>query len=85
MIAMEEAEIREPDAMKDLEQPSLPLQGEAIKSACKLFTPEESEDNKANDIMKIIGSCLKDAKKYNMKHTIKSLSHLVAVSEYVQL
>jgi len=85
MIAMEKAKIREPDVMKDSEQPSLPLQGEAIKSACELFTLEELEDNKANNIMKIIGSCLKDAKKYNTKHTIKSLSHLVAVSEYVQL
>ena len=84
-IAMEEAEIREPDATRDSEQPTLPSQGEVIESACELFAPEESEDDKGNDIMQIIGLCLKDAKKYNTKHAIKSLSHLVAVSEYVQL
>ena len=56
-----EAEIREPDATRDSEQPTLLSQGEVIESACKLFAPEESEDNKANDILQIIGLCLKDA------------------------
>jgi hypothetical protein len=77
----------DPEVTQDLEQRSLPLQGPTIKSTCALFTPEEVEDDDldANDIMNIIGSCLKIAKKGSTTYVIKSLSQLTAVSEYVKL
>jgi hypothetical protein len=72
---------------RDSEQRSLPSQGPAIKCTRALFTPEgvEDDDLEPIDIMQIIGSCLKDVKNNNPKCTIKSLSQLVAVSEYVKL
>src|SRR5260221_8948323 len=85
---MQEMEITDPKATQDSEQQSLPSQGPAIESACDLFIPEESEpseDDQANDLENIIGSCLKEAKRNNTPYAIKSLSHLVAVSEYVKL
>ncbi len=85
---MQEMEITDPKATQDSEQQSLLSQGPAIESACDLFIPEESEpseDDQANDLENIIGSCLKDAKRNNTTYAIKSLSHLVAVSEYVKL
>lgn len=85
MIAMQDAEITHPEATQDSEQQSLPSQGPNIESACALFTPEESKDNKTNDLENIIAFCLKDAKRHNTTYAIKSLSHLVAVSEYVKL
>ena len=85
MITMQEAEIRDPEAIQDLEQQSLPSQGPAIESTCTLFTPEEMEDNKASNLEEIVASCLKEAKRNNTAYAIKSLSHLIAVSEYVKL
>lgn len=82
---MQEAEINEPEVTVDSEQHSLPLQGPAIESARNLFTPEEVDNDEVDDLEKIIGSCLKDAKGQNTRYAIKSLSHLIAVSEYVKL
>jgi hypothetical protein len=77
----------DPEVTWDLEQRSLPSQGPTIKCTCALFTPERVEDDNLEliNIMQIIGSCLKDVKNNNPKCTIKSLSQLVAVSEYVKL
>jgi hypothetical protein len=72
-----------PDITRDSEQPSLPLDAPAIEAARVLFLPEE--DNNPADIIEIIQTCLKDVKKHNSKHTIKSLSQLVAVLEYIKL
>ena len=82
---MEEAEIIDPEVTQDLEQQSLLLQGPNIESTCVLFTPEELDNNEVNDITKIIGSCLKDTKRDNIRYAIKSLSQLIAISEYVKL
>ena len=71
--------------MQDSERQSLPSQGPAIESACDLFIPEESNEDEGNDLEHIIGSCLKDARRNNTAYAIKSLSHLIAVSEYVKL
>jgi len=84
-ISMERADLTDPEATWESEQQSLPLQEPAIESTCMLFTPEEVEDNGAIDIKEIIGSCLKDAKRNNTRYAIKSLSQLIAVSEYVDL
>jgi hypothetical protein len=84
---LEEVGITDPEVMQDLEQWSLPLQGPAINSMRALFTPEEVENDDlgANDIINIIGSCLKITKKSTTTYAIKSLSQLMAVSEYVKL
>ena len=89
-ITAEGAEITDPEVTQDSEQRSLPLQGPKIESTCTLFTPDDIDDNvlEENNIMEIIGSCLKDAKwnnKNNTRYTIKLLSQLIAVSEYVKL
>jgi hypothetical protein len=87
-ITLKEVEITDPEVAQDLEQQSLLLQGPTIKSMCVLFTPEEVEDNDdldMNNIMNIIGSCLKIAKKGSTTYVIKLLSQLMAVSEYVKL
>jgi len=61
-IVIQEAEIKDPEAIWDLEQQSLPSQGPTIESTCTLFTPEEMEDNKMNNLEEVIASCLKEAK-----------------------
>jgi hypothetical protein len=75
-----------PDITRDSEQPSLPLEQPTIEATRELFLPED-DDSEPVDIMEIIQSCLKDLKKYNSnsKHAIKSLSQLIAVSEYTKL
>jgi hypothetical protein len=87
MITLQETEITDPVVTQDLEQCSLPLHGPAIKSTHVLFTPEEAEDNdlEVNNIMNIIGLCLKNTKRGNTKYVIKLLSQLITVSEYVKL
>jgi hypothetical protein len=50
-----------------------------------LFTLEENDRLGPPDIMEIILSCLKEVKKSCTKYAIKTLSQLVAVSEYVKL
>jgi hypothetical protein len=88
-LTLKEVEITDSEVTRDLEQWSLPLQEPAINTACALFTPEEVEDDDldANDpnIMNIIGSCLKIAKRATTTHVIKLLLQLTAVSEYVKL
>lgn len=81
---MQEVEIADPMVTVDSEEQSLPSQGPVIESADTPFTPDEIEDN-ANDLETIIASCIKDMKRCNTRHAIKSLTHLVAVSEYVKL
>jgi len=49
-----------------------------------LFTPEEDDRLRPLDIMEIILSCLKEVKKSHTKYAIKTLSQLIAVSEYVK-
>lgn len=71
------------DITRDSEQPSLPLNVPAIEAAQVLFLLEK--DNDPADIMEIIQTCLNDIKKHNSKHAIKSLSQLIAVSEYIRL
>ena len=78
-IAVEEAEGDHPDLTRDSEQKSLPLEGHAFEDVQELFTLE------SEDISTIIHSCLKDVKKCNSQHAIKTLSKLIAISEYVQL
>ena len=82
---MQETEITDAEMNQDLEQQSLPLQDHAIESTCILFTPEETDSNKVNDLTEIIESCLKDAKWNSPKYAIKCLSHLISVSLYVDL
>jgi hypothetical protein len=77
VIAAEEAEGDHPDLTWDSEQESLLLEGHAFEDARDLFTPENE------DISTIIHSCLKDVKKCTSRHAIKTLSKLIAVSEYV--
>jgi hypothetical protein len=79
VIAAEEAEGDHPDLTRDSEQESLPSEGHAFEDAQDLFTPENE------DISTVIQSCLKDVKKCTSRHAIKTLSKLIAVSEYVQL
>jgi len=79
VIAAEEAEGDHPDLTQNSEQESLPLEGHAFEDTRNLFTPENK------DISTIIHSCLKDVKKCTSRHAIKTLSKLIAVSEYVQL
>lgn len=71
-----------PDITRNSEQPSLPLEAPAIEAVRELFRPEEDEPA---DIAKIIQICLKDVGNHNSKHAIKSLSLLIAVSEYIKL
>jgi hypothetical protein len=79
MIAAEETEGDRPDLTQDLEQECLPSEGHALEDVRVLFTPE------SEDITTIIRSCLKDVKKCNSLHEIKTLCKLTAVSEYIQL
>ncbi|SRR6266851_7573501 len=78
-IAVEEAKGDHPDLTRDSEQESLPLKGHTFEDAQELFTLE------SEDISTIIHSCLKDVKKCNSQHAIKTLFKPIAVSEYVQL
>ena len=48
-------------------------------------TQESSTQEGTEDIMKIIQTCLKDTKKQSTTQAIKSLSQLIAVSNYVEL
>jgi hypothetical protein len=82
-VISDNAQRTTPDITRDSEQPSHSLDVPAIEAAQVLFLPEE--DNDPADIMEIIQTCLKDVKKHNSKHTIKSLSQLIAVSEYIKL
>jgi hypothetical protein len=64
---------------------SLLLQGPAVESACMLFTPDDKMDDQEGDLMKTIEHYLKDAKRGTTRFSIKSITHLVAISAYVNL
>ncbi len=83
--AIENAEITNPKAMQDSELQSLPSQGPAIETARALFAPDDNKDDQENDLMKTIEHCLKEAKRGTTAFAIKSITHLVAVSAYVNL
>jgi hypothetical protein len=71
----------------DLEATSLPLDAPEIEAACILLS-EDSEIARSTDIEEIIQSCLKEVKlfkQHNHTCTIKMLTLLTAVSEYVEL
>jgi len=76
-----------PDIIGDSEQPSLLLEDPVIEAMRELFQPDDDDDNddEPADITKIIQICLKDLKKHNLKHAIKSLSLLITVSKYIKL
>jgi len=54
-------------------------------SECPGSDHSDSEDNRFEDLMKIIRACLKDAKRHNTIWGIKAANQLVAVTEYVKL
>jgi hypothetical protein len=74
-----------PDITRDSEQPSLPLEAPAIEATRELFVPEEDNTPAESDIKKIIHTCIKDVERHNSKYAIKTLSLLIAVSEYIKL
>jgi len=82
---MHEAEMMDPEAIQDSEILSLPPQKPAIESTCILFTPDDAADNQVGNIMTIIDSCLKDAKRGKTKFAIKTITQLFTISEYVTL
>jgi hypothetical protein len=87
---VEEIMIANQELTEGSEQQSLPLQRPDIKAAWALFVPEEDNDvSNSNadpkDIMDIIHSCIKEARKCTTKHAIKTLCQLIAVSEYIKL
>jgi len=82
---MEEADLTNLEAMRNLELQSLPMQKPAIEATSALFTLEDVKDNGTIDIKDIIASYLKDAKWNNPRYAIKCLSQLIAVSEYVNV
>jgi hypothetical protein len=53
-------------------------------AACALYTPKDNSDG-PKDIMKIITSCLKDAKRCKTRCAFKMITQLVAVSKYIKL
>jgi hypothetical protein len=74
--------------IRDSEETMLSLDAPEIKNACRLFTLEDPVIDQSRDIMDIILSYIKDVKKskqLNYMHTIKMLTQLTAISEYVKL
>ncbi|SRR6266851_3831683 len=84
MIAAGKAEAADPALTEESERESLPFQGPEIAATCTLFTPKDNSDE-PRDIMKIIKSCLKDAKKCKTRRAVKIITQLVAMSEYIKL
>ena len=84
MIATGEAEAADPALTEESEQESLPFRGPEIVAMCALFTLEDNSDE-PRDIMKIIASCLKDAKRCKTRRAFKMITQLVAMSEYIKL
>ena len=75
-------------AIRDSDEPLLPLDKPEIETTCTLFTLEHLEVNMSIGLTEIIQSCLKDVKvmkQHNNAHTMKMLSQLIAVSEYIKL
>ncbi len=85
---MEKARATDAHAIRNSEDPSLPLDEPEIEAAHILLALEESEINESGDIMEIVQSCLKEIKplkQHNHVRMIKMLSQLIAVSKYVKL
>ena len=72
-----------PNLTRDSEQPSIPPEAPAIEAAREVLRSEENDE--LADIMKIIETCLKDVRRDKSKQAMKSLSHLIAVTQYVKL
>jgi hypothetical protein len=75
-------------AIRDSEEPSLPLDEPRIEAARELLSSEALETGEPRDIEDIIQSCVKDVKalkRHNQVQTIKMLTQLLAVSEYIKL
>jgi hypothetical protein len=78
MIAVEEMTIANQKLTEGSEQQSLPLQRPDIEAVWALFVLEEdndvsNSDMNPKDIMDIIHSHIKEAKKCTTKHAIKTL------------
>ena len=76
MITAREAEVAEaadPALTEESERESLPFRGPEIAAAYALFTLEDNSD-KSRDIMKIIASCLKDAKRCKIRCAFKMIT-----------
>jgi hypothetical protein len=58
----EEARAADEPAIRDSEEPSLPLDEPAIKATCVLFTPEDLEDDVSTGVTEIIQTCLRDVR-----------------------
>jgi len=84
MITTREAEVADLALTEESEQESLPFQGPEIAAVHTLFTLEDNSDE-PRDIIKIIKSCLKDAKKCKTRCAVKIITQLVAVSKYIKL
>ena len=75
-------------AIRDSEEPSLPLDKPEVEATCTLFMSEDSEANVSISLPEIIQSCLKDvmlSKQHNNMRAMKMLCQLISVSEYVTL
>jgi hypothetical protein len=73
MIAAREAEAADPALTEESERESLPFRGPEIAAAYALFTLEDNSDE-SRDIMKIIASCLKDAKRCKIRCAFKMIT-----------
>jgi hypothetical protein len=79
-------EATHPELTQDSESQSLPMPGRSNETA-RLFLIEEDkpENSESIDIIAIIRSRLREAKTSRSTHTIKTISKLSAVLEYVKL
>lgn len=83
-VTAEETEATEPELIQGSESQTLPLPAHATEAA-RLFLTEENDNSESDDIMDIIHSCLKAAKKCDPGHSVKMIWKLTAVLEYVKL
>jgi len=83
-ITAAEIEATEPELIQDSESQTSPLPAHATE-ATRLFLTEENNHSQLDDIMDIIHSCLKAAKKYDPGRSVKAIWKLKAVLEYVKL
>src|SRR5712675_1133346 len=68
-ITVAEIEATEPELIQDSELQTSPLPAHATE-ATQLFLTEENNHSQLDDIMDIIHSCLKAAKKYDPGHSV---------------
>ena len=84
----EEAYAASVHVIRDSEEPSLPSDEPRIKAACELLASGAPEIDEPRDIEDIIQSCVKEVKtlkQHNHMRTIKMLTQLIAISEYIKL